>query len=91
MSPEESSPPAAASPVDDEGRVAVAGTQGWKYKPFEHDDATGNHVITLVRDDGAEVVFTLPHFVEQGDELAEIAVIVVRAAERWRELKGLGG
>ena len=35
--------------------------------------------------------FTLPSFVEQGDELAEIALLVIRARERWRELKGLGG
>ena len=91
MSPEESSPPAAVSPVDEEGRVAVAGVEGWKYMPFERDEATGNHIITIVREDGAELTFTLPHFVEQGDELGEIAAIVVRAAERWRELKGLGG
>ncbi len=81
-----------ASPVDDEGRIAVAGADGWRYLPFERDDATGEHRITLVRDtDGEEVQFTLPAFVEQGDELGEIALLVIRARERWRELKGLGG
>ena len=60
--------------------------------PFEHDDATGLHRITLVREeDGEEVVFTMPDFVEQGDELGEIALLVIRARERWRELKGVGG
>ncbi len=33
----------------------------------------------------------MPAFVEQGDELGEIALLVIRARERWRELKGVGG
>jgi hypothetical protein len=81
----------AASPVDDQGRVPVAGADGWRYAPFERDDATGEHVITLVREeDGEEVRFTLPSFVEQGDELGEIALLVIQARQRWREPKGLG-
>ena len=81
-----------ASPVDDEGRVAVAGADGWRYLPFQEDERTGEHEITLVRDeDGEEVRFTMPSFVEQGDELGEIALIVIRARQRWRELKGVGG
>ena len=52
----------------------------------------GQHEITLKRDeDGEEVRFTMPAFVEQGDELGEIALLVIRARERWRELKGVGG
>ena len=51
-----------ASPVDDEGRVPVAGAEGWLYLPFERDDATGEHRITLVREeDGEEIQFTLRH------------------------------
>jgi hypothetical protein len=81
-----------ASPVDDAGRIPVAGAEGWHYQPFERDEATGEHRITLVREsDGEEVRFTLPGFVEQGDELGEIALLVIRARERWRELKGVGG
>ena len=80
-----------ASPVDAEGRVAVAGAEGWLYLPFERDDATGEHQITLLREeDGEQIRFTLPSFVEQGDELGEIALLVIRARQRWRELKGLG-
>ena len=79
------------SPVDAEGRIAVAGADGWLYLPFERNEDTGEHRITLVREeDGEEVVFTLPSFVEQGDELGEIALLVIRARQRWRELKGLG-
>ena len=81
-----------ASPVDDEGRVAVAGADGWLYLPFRQDERTGEHEITLERkDDGEQVRFTMPGFVEQGDELGEIALLVIRARERWRELKGVGG
>jgi hypothetical protein len=81
----------ATSPVDDEGRVPVAGADGWRYEPFERDEATGEHRITLVREeDGEEVRFTMPSFVERGDELGEIALLVIRARERWRELKGVG-
>jgi hypothetical protein len=81
-----------ASPVDDKGRVPVAGADGWRYLPFERNDATGEHTITLEREsDGEQVTFTLPSFVEQGDELGEIALLVIRARSRWRELKGLGG
>jgi hypothetical protein len=80
-----------ASPVDDEGRVPVAGADGWLYLPFERDEGSGEHRITLVREsDGEEVRLTLPAFVEQGDELGEIALLVIRARSRWRELKGLG-
>jgi hypothetical protein len=80
------------SPVDDQGRVAVGGADGWRYLPFERDDATGEHRITIEReDDGEQVHFTLPSFVEQGDELGEITLLVIRARQRWRKLKGLGG
>jgi hypothetical protein len=79
------------NPMDERGSVPVAGADGWRYLPFEHDEARGEHRITLVRDDdGEQVRFTLPGFVEQGDELGEIALIVIRARQRWRELKGLG-
>ncbi len=81
-----------ASPIDAQGNVPVRGADGWHYKPFEHDEAHNLHVITLVREeDGEEVTFTMPDFVEQGDELGEIALLVIRARQRWRELKGLGG
>ncbi len=81
-----------ASPVDDEGRIAVAGADGWRYLPFAKDERTGAHEITLEREsDGEQVTFTMPAFVEQGDELGEIALLVIRARERWRELKGVGG
>jgi hypothetical protein len=80
------------SPIDDQGKVPVAGADGWHYLPFRRDEASDEQRITLVRDeDGEETTFTLPSFVEQGDELAEITLLVIRARERWRKLKGVGG
>jgi hypothetical protein len=80
----------AEHPVDDQRRVPVAGADGWYYLPFEQLEDSRAHLIRLVRDDGVEVEMTLPAFVEQGDELGEIALIVIRARERWRDLKGVG-
>jgi hypothetical protein len=80
------------SPVDAKGRIPVHGADGWLYAPIERSDTSPEQRITLIRvEDNEEVTFTLPHFVEQGDELGEIALIVIRARERWRELKGVGG
>jgi hypothetical protein len=84
----------AHSPVDDQDRTPVGGEEGkgWRYLPFERDEATGEHRITIVHEeDGEEIRFTVPSFVEQGDELGEITLLVIRARRRWRELKGLGG
>jgi hypothetical protein len=81
-----------ASPVDDQGRVAVAGADGWYYAPDRGDEAGDERRITLVHDEeGEETTFTVPSFVAQGDELGEIALLVIRAHERWRALKGVGG
>ena len=82
--------PPAENPVDDQSRVPVTGADGWYYLPFEKLEDSGAHVVRLVREDGVQVEMTLPAFVEQGDELGEIALLVIRARERWRDLKGLG-
>jgi len=77
-------------PADTGHRTPVSGAKGWSYLPFEHSAETGEHRIRLVRDDGVEVAFTVPSFVEQGEELGEMALLVIRARERWRDVKGLG-
>jgi len=71
-------------------RTPVQGAEGWFYLPFEADERASAHRITLVREDGEQVAMTLPSFIERGDELAEIARLVIRARERRRDLKGLG-
>lgn len=69
----------------------VPGADGWSYLPIEQVAQTREHHITLVRDaDGETVEMTLPSFVERGDELDQIAVLVITARQRWRDLKGLG-
>ena len=73
------------------GRFPVPGADGWWFLPLERNDETREHHVTLEREDGERVEMTLPSFVEHGDELQEIAVLVIRARERWRDLKGLGG
>jgi len=78
-------------PGDGDGRYPVPGADGWSFLPLERNDETREHHITLERDDGERVEMTLPSFVEQGDELEGIAALVIRARERWGELKGLGG
>jgi hypothetical protein len=77
-------------PGEDVTRYPVPGADGWVFLPLERNDETREHHITLERDDGERVEMTLPSFVEQGDELQEIARLVIRARERWGELKGLG-
>ncbi|MBV9916281.1 MAG: hypothetical protein JO153_07230 [Solirubrobacterales bacterium] len=77
----------------DEGSrtTPVHGADGWSYLPFERNEETREHHITLIRDeDGETVEMTLPSFVERGDELGQIALLVIQARERWRDLKGLG-
>ncbi|HEY5430800.1 MAG TPA: hypothetical protein VIK04_16915 [Solirubrobacteraceae bacterium] len=76
---------------DGHGRTPITGADGWAYLPFERSEETGEHRITLEGEDGVQVQMTLPAFVAQGDELREIALQVIRAWERWHDLKGLGG
>ncbi len=79
------------TPVAEGGRVPVDGAPGWFFEPIEPGQGgEEGRRITLVREDGARAELVLPGFVERGDELGEIARMVIRARERWRDLKGLG-
>jgi hypothetical protein len=77
---------------DEQSRtVPVPGADGWSYAPFAQDSGTRERQITLIRDeDGETVEMTLPSFVQRGDELDQVALVVIRARQRWREVKGLG-
>ena len=48
----------AHSPIDSQGRTPVGGEggEGWLYLPFERDEATGEHRITIVREEDGEEV-----------------------------------
>jgi hypothetical protein len=79
------------TPLGEGGRVAVDGAPGWFFEPIEPGQGgEEGRRVSLVREDGARAEMVLPGFVEQGDELSEIARLVIRARERWSKLKGLG-
>lgn len=79
-----------STPLAGGGRIPVEGADGWYFLPIEPDPQTDARHVRLVRDDGVEVAMTLPEFVQQGDELTEIARLVIRARDRVDRLKGLG-
>jgi hypothetical protein len=77
--------------VSEDLHLEVPGVDGWSYLPFDVDRDREQRVIRAVRDeDGAQVEFSVPLFVEHGDDIASVAIAVIRARERWEELQGLG-
>lgn len=79
-------------PYDDQGRVAIGGLDGWRYDPFaktgEGDELAVE--VTARREDGMSVTFTVPAYVSRGDEIHEVARVVIEARERMERSKGLG-
>jgi hypothetical protein len=75
--------------MPDADHLQVPQAEGWSYRPFEKQN-DGAHRVTLVHDDGDEVWFIVPSYVERGEELGEIARLVIRSHDRWHELEGLG-
>ena len=78
-----------ASPYDAEGRVGVPGADGWRYLPIRPAGGDALHV-TLAGPDDVQIGFTVPDFLSRGDELGEVARIVIRAWERMDRASGLG-
>ena len=78
----------AAAP-DQDGTTEISGAPDWRYQPFEPQ---GDSVaITLVRDgDGCRLRFVVPSVVQRGNELGQIAKIVIGAQERVDRSEGLG-
>ena len=83
---------ATASPYDDHGRVAISGLDGWRYEPFTKTGEGDDHAIevTARRDDGLTVTFTVPAYVSLGEEIHQVARVVIEARERMERSKGLG-
>jgi hypothetical protein len=69
---------AGGSPYDADGGIAVPDAPGWRY------------VSVLDGPDEAIATFTVPAFLSRGDELGEVARIVIRAWERMDRASGLG-
>jgi hypothetical protein len=64
---------------------------GWSYGPFDSIDAGRQRSITLIHQSGVRTSFQIPEFVSQGEEIGEIARMVIGAWERKEALKGVGG
>jgi hypothetical protein len=82
----------AGSPYDDQGRVAIGGLDGWRYEPFARrgEDDDQQVEVTARRDDGLTVTFAVPAYVSRGDEIHQVASVVIGARERMERSKGLG-
>jgi hypothetical protein len=78
----------AAAP-DDNGTTGITGAPDWRYEPFEQEG--DNVAVTLVREgDGCSLRFVVPSVVQRGNELGQIAKIVIGAQERVDRSEGLG-
>jgi hypothetical protein len=69
----------------------IPGTEGWRYGPFRTNDDGDRRTITLVHESGFQTTVELPDFVSQGEEVGDVARIVIAAWERQEALKGVGG
>ena len=69
----------------------VPDTAHWSYGSFQFDLDEARRTVPLVRDDGTAAAFTVPEFVSEPRDLAEIARIVIAACERWEKRQGVGG
>jgi hypothetical protein len=77
--------------VKDEHAPDIPHTDGWRYGMFSTSADGDRRTVTLVHDSGFETTVELPDFVSQGDEIGDVARIVIAAWERQEALKGLGG
>jgi hypothetical protein len=74
----------------DEHTTDIPGTEGWRYGPFRTNDAGDRRTVPLIHESGFETSVELPDFVSQGDEIGDVARIVIAAWERQEAQKGLG-
>jgi hypothetical protein len=68
----------------------IPGVEGWSYGEFDQDHESETITVPLVREDGESAGFTVPKFVEDPDDLREIASVVISAFEKWEAVQGLG-
>jgi hypothetical protein len=79
---------AGGSPYDADGRIVVPDAPGWRYVSVEAADES--LAVTLDGPDETTATFIVPAFLSRGDELGEVARIVIRAWERMDRASGLG-
>lgn len=76
--------------MSDDAVSPIEGAEGWSYGPFEHGHERGPMKIELHRDDGASAEFVVPDFVNDPEDIRQIALVVIGALEKWDRVKGLG-
>lgn len=67
----------------------MPGAPEWKYASIRGDDGDAL-AVALEGPDDARVAFTVPDFLGRGDEIGEVARVVIRAWERTQRAAGLG-
>jgi hypothetical protein len=77
------------TPYDEEGRVGVPGAPEWRYASI-HGEGGDALAVELEGPDDARAAFTVPDFLGRGDEIGEVARVVIRAWERTQRAAGLG-
>jgi hypothetical protein len=77
------------SPYDGDGGISVPNAAGWRYLLIA-PDGDDTIAVTLEGPDRARVRFTVPAFLSRGEELGEVARIVIRARDRMDRSAGLG-
>jgi hypothetical protein len=84
--------PEGSEVFDDRGLVRITGVERWSYHPFQQSSTGDEQMIevTAEREDGLSVRFAVPAYLGRGDEIREVAVVVIRARERVERTKGLG-
>lgn len=81
-------PAADDSPYDARGRVDVPDAPDWQYLSIH---GAGHALeVELAGPDDVRIAFTVPNFLNRGDELGEVARIVIRSWERKERAAGLG-
>jgi hypothetical protein len=79
-----------STPYDGDGRVEIPGCPGWNYLPIETAAEGGSITVTAEGPDGVTVKFSVPKYVSRGDELGDIARLVIHARLRMERSAGLG-
>jgi hypothetical protein len=77
------------SPYDERGRVDVPGAVDWQYLSIHGRDGESIDV-ELAGPEDVRLAFTVPNLLNRGEELGEVARIVIRAWERKERSEGLG-
>ncbi len=76
--------------MTDDAVSEIPGVEGWSYGAFQQDHEAESITVPVVRDHEELAEFTVPKFVEDPEDLREIARIVIGAFEKWEAAQGLG-